>query len=191
MKTLTSRLQIHHTVAIAATACLLVFILSYSETNSVPKLLPAAPGQNSPEYYIEHSNSRLYGDQGQLSSSSQSEFIEHIPNTDNAQMHKPVINSYQNDQLHWVTRAQQGLIIDNGKRLDLQQQVIAQNQQGTTLKTTAISVYPDAKTLETDQKVTMSNEQGFTRSKGLQANLRNDEIILKNDVRGQFNVSPQ
>ena len=190
MKKLISNKQLNLSVALISAALVLVFVLFYSENGS-PRLGKSSPLPASPEYYFVNVNSNQFDITGQLQSNIQSTQVDHIANSNNAQLRQPTFTSFEAGKPQWLTSAKEGLLYNNGERLDLQHQVLSINSsEQRRIATEAITLYPDQKRAETDLLITLTSPDSHTRSKGLQANLSNGEITLLNNVRGQYHVPP-
>ncbi len=168
---------------------LLMFLLSYSETGSPPHLTAQPSGPAYPEFYIAKSYTKRFDKQGQLDSTVGSESIIDIPNTDTARIQMPVMHTYSKGQQRWQITALTGLIYGHGEHLELEQRVTLSSADGsTTMKTPALKIYPKPKQAETDTPVTITSPHGFTRSKGIRADLASKEVFLPSTVRGQYHA---
>ena len=192
MKPLISSKQINFAVAMIATGILLAFLLSFSETGVPTQFGKQPESSNSPDFYILKTETHQFSKEGQLIGKFDSEKVQHIPNTKTASMRMPRHINFKNDQSNWVTTANKGLLYLQGDQLDLMQQVLVVNkQEGTQIKTSAMTIFPNEKIAKSKQVVTITHQQGFTRSKGMHANLASEKITLLSQVRGQYHASPQ
>jgi lipopolysaccharide export system protein LptC len=189
MKRLISNRQLNIGMAVIATTILVVFLLSFSDTGTPPRFGQDTSQQASPEFFIIDTHTREYDSTGRLITTVHSERVQHIGNTDTAHLLNPHHTSFQTDRSQWKTTAKEGQMHLNGEQLNLSQQVLSINKKkNTQIKTTAMTIYPNKEIAESNQTVTITNQQGFTRAKGLKANLATGEIHLLSHVRGQYHA---
>jgi len=192
MKSLISSKQVNFAVAMVATGILLTFLLSFSETGAPTHFTAVSESSSSPDFYILNTETHQFSKNGQLISQFDSAKVQHIPNTETASMRSPKHISIRKDQSRWITTADKGLLYLKGDQLDLMQQVLIVNKQkGTHIKTAAMTIFPNEKIAKSKQIVTITHEQGFTRAKGMHADLASEKITLLSQVRGQYHATPQ
>lgn len=192
MKPLISSKQVSFAIAMIATGILLAFLLSFSETGVPTRFGKQPESSNSPDFYILDTETHQFSKEGLLISQFDSEKVQHIPNTDTASMLFPRHISLKNDHSRWVTTANKGLLYLKGDQLDLMQQVLIVNEQeGTRIQTAAMTIFPNEKIAKSKKIVTITHKQGFTRAKGMHANLASEKITLLSQVRGQYHATPQ
>ena len=187
MATLLSTRVINTAIAGTAAAVLLMYLLSYSETGS-PPIIVEQPTQNKrPDYYLVNTQSTHFDQQGLLDIAIDSEFVEHNPDNNSADVKEPLFMLYRDGALSWTVSSQSGVIYKGGNQVDLQQRVVITSSDGATvLKTPQLIIFPNKKLAKTDKPVTLQNPNGFTRSIGLNADLQHKKIDLLNQVRGQY-----
>lgn len=192
MKTLLNTRLFNTLVASAAAVLLLLFLLSYSETGSPPQLSRDSHIDKRPDFYLVKTHSIQFDEQGMLDMIVMSDEIEHNPLNNSVSMREPRLTFYQDGIIEWTVSSQSGIVMEGGKQLDLEQRVVISSaDQRTILKTPSLTMFPDKKIAKTDKPVTLLSEHGFTRSIGLNANLRNKKIHLLKQVRGQYDAVPQ
>jgi lipopolysaccharide export system protein LptC len=95
----------------------------------------------------------------------------------------------------WEVRARTGWVSPEGKELRLRGQVTAQstNKEGkpVTMATEELNVFPDDKRATTTAPIRLS-QPGFTlNGRGLDADLKANNIELKSDIKGRYERTPR
>ncbi len=187
MASLLSTRIINTAIASTAVAVLLVYLLSYSETGAPPSIGLEQTQDNRPDYYLVNTRNSHFDQQGALEFTVNSQFVEHNPKDNSADMKEPLFKLYRDGALSWTVSSQSGVVHEGGNEVDLQQRVVITSSDNTTiLKTPQLIIFPNKKLAKTSKPVTLQNPNGFTRSIGLNANLQSKEIDLLSQVRGQY-----
>jgi LPS export ABC transporter protein LptC len=151
--------------------------------------------------YSEGINTVLYNKQGQinysLQASNQTHFLNDITELDN-----PLIRLYQDGDARWNIVANSGKISASstqpgtaGHSIELAGNVeihsLDQFGNRTVVSTELITIDPTLKTLETEEPVVVVTNDLEQTSIGMYADLNQDEIVLKSNVRGIYANPPQ
>ena len=178
---------INTVIASCAAVVLLLFLLSYSETGSLPIIDQDNLQNTQPDFYLGKTYSSHFDQQGHLDFTINSEHVEHNPKNGSIKMIDPLFNIYDEGTLAWVIRSQTAVVNNDNQKVELQQHVIiTSSDNATVLKTTQLFIFPNKKLAKTDQPVTLQNPNGFTSSVGLTADLQGKKIDLLSQVRGQY-----
>ena len=190
MKRLLSTKAINLLLASVACFVLLVFILNDFSNTSLPLLEQRTEADTSPDFFLIDTTTRQYDEQGLLSHTMQSDSVYHRPEDNTALIRQPFFTLYEQGQATWTIKANSGIVHSDGNRIDLEQRVvIASHDEKNTMKTPAMTVLTDDQLALTDKPVTLLGANGFTRSIGLKADLKNQEVHLLKQVRGQYSAT--
>lgn len=172
-------------------AALTAFLWQYSHTGATPTLNTGKREDTAADYFLHQAHIKRYNASGELTTEIRSPAIRHRPVSDSALLDHPEFQFYQQGMLSWQLNADRGEILQRGERLELEQQVRAVNRgEGLSLKTPALTVYPEKQQASTDLAVTLSSPQGFTRAIGLQIDLTEQQLLLQQQVRGYYEIQP-
>ena len=175
----------------AAALVLFLFLWNYSETGNIPKLTQDSEKNNPPAYFFEKIYSKEYSELGLLDAEITSDSIKHDPNNNSATLKQPTFDIYEQGVHQWNIQSQYGLISDKGNLVTLKQQIVATSGDNHSIfKTPLLILQPEEKIAKTDKPVTLLSPTGFTRAKGLYADLAKRTITLTKDVRGQYDPNP-
>ena len=151
--------------------------------------------------YSEGINTVLYNEQGQidysLQASNQTHFLNDITELDN-----PLIRLYQDGDARWNIVANSGKISASSSRAgtagqnielagDVEIHSLDQFGNRTVVSTEFLTIDPTLKTLETEEPVLVVTNDLEQTSIGMYADLNQDEIVLKRNVRGIYANPPQ
>ena len=162
---------------------------------------------NKPDYIIESFKSRIYAESGELHYEIKSRMLSHFPLDDSIQLEKPWITFYEENGTPWVVEA------DKGSSVSSDEFILSGNVKikGTVAekspvdwekteedspvfyKHSQVKMNTDTLTLHiknlfasTHDPVTIFNEKNKIESTGLEADFRNDVLVLSKDVKGIY-----
>jgi LPS export ABC transporter protein LptC len=118
-------------------------------------------------------------------------------NDDSTELEKPIIELYQDGDSRWNIVADSGRISSSQDASDSAAQTIdlsgavevfSLDEYGNKMLMTTdyLTVDPQLETLQTDRPVTVVTNSVQQSSIGMFANLKTDEIILHDDIRGRY-----
>lgn len=126
-----------------------------------------------------------------LAATKQVHYLEKFVDLD-----KPFIRLYRNGDVHWNITAESGRILsaqeseDNIERVDLDGgvELFSFDESGSRilLTTNTLQLNPNSETLETEQAVRMVGRDFEQDAIGMHANLVDDTIVFKRNVRGRY-----
>lgn len=125
---------------------------------------------------------------GQLSIRAQVERLEQNMQTKASSLTHLNAQMYKEGQVDATFYAKQAFGIDDNAQVDLKEQVVATRllpQGEMQFKTTALTVYPKRRELETDQQVEVISPQADFIAQGLKANLNEGQYEFFN-IRGKY-----
>ncbi len=82
-------------------------------------------------------------------------------------------------------------INDETKRIDLLGNLIAQSQQGTTIRTDFVQWFPQEKKLRTDKPVTITRQGLLIQGLGMEADLALEKVEILSNIISSFEESDQ
>ncbi len=145
--------------------------------------------------YAEGITTTLFNELGDidyiLAATRQVHYLEEFVDLDS-----PFIRLYRNGEVHWNITAESGRILraleseDNIERVDLDGNVelFSFDKTGSRilLTTDTLQLNPISETLETEQAVRMVGRDFEQDAIGMHANLVDDTIVFKRNVRGRY-----
>jgi lipopolysaccharide export system protein LptC len=147
----------------------------------------------APDYYLINANTVQYTKQGNLDYRLLADQVTHQPKGDTALLTRPKLTGFIPDKPPWTLSADQGEYFSDGDKLKLWQHVVAKRfDQSMTdpiiLTTTELTGYLDSKVAETDQPVTIRNQQAELQGVGARLYADQDKFKLLSQVAGSYAV---
>jgi LPS export ABC transporter protein LptC len=87
--------------------------------------------------------------------------------------------------------ADEAVIDDQTKRIDLLGNLTAQSQQGPTINTDFVQWFPQEKKLRTDKPVTVTRQGLIIQGLGMEADLALEEVKILSNILSSFQASDQ
>lgn len=115
--------------------------------------------------------------------------MTHIPNQNQNFLIKPHIISLQKDGTRLDIQANRAISVFGGKEITLTDDVTINHQKDTQtsiLKTSSIKYNPKNKIAETDQPVTIKQEDNTITANGLYANLNENKVELLGNAKATY-----
>lgn len=170
-----------------------------------------------PDYTIETFQSRVFDEKGELHYEMKSLTLAHYPLNDNIEMQNPWVKLYEGEGAPWIIQAEKGLapssdqlilsgnviingtvggddpseVVDNNQTLEPSQE----NQQASIperkqvqMETQTLTLQIENKFAETSDPVVIFTDNNIIESVGLEADLRNDILLLQANVKGSYTV---
>lgn len=174
-------------IGIITAVLVLVFLLDYSNTGSLPGMGPEAVLNTQSEYFLVNTDNREFDDAGRIKFRLLSAEVKHNPFDDGAELKAPHVEMFEEGEREWTIDSQLGKISADGSTINLEQRVVVSSEdQLTILRTPQLLIYPNDELAKTDKPVTLQNPYGFTRAVGLTADMRQQRVDLLDQVRGQY-----
>lgn len=149
------------------------------------------------DYYIQNMQTTRFGADGQAVSQLRAERVTHYPDGDRAELQAPGFTALGTVSDAWQVSAATGTLVPDaesaGERLELQGRVVLNKAlaRGDFLevRTTALTVYPDAEEAVTAAPVSLQTRDTRLESTGMRVLLATDYIKL-NEGRGTHDPAP-
>lgn len=147
--------------------------------------------QRRPDYVVTGINSMETDAEGNLLRRLQASEMRHYDSPrDEAQVDKPVFTLYENGREAWRVTARRGISLDQNTEVRLEGGVHGERRDPAalplTFDTPMLYIYPREEQLVTQAEVRVQSPQGRLTSRGLEARVKTGEIILKENVTGNY-----
>ena len=150
--------------------------------------------RNEPDYIIDRFSLVRMNKAGQPAVIISGDKLTHRPVDDASDIDKPVVHSLSGDQPPMFIHAEQAHVDQGNTRVKLSGHVDVQRPatpqaEGLSMRTPALTVYPDEERMETDQPVSLELGQSTAQGIGMKANNATRQVELGG--RGQLVVPPR
>jgi len=150
---------------------------------------------NRPDAFMTKVNYYEYDSQGLLHSHLQTSKIKHYPHNNAARFEKPNMMVYTNEHIPWYVSAEHGNSQNGVNQVNLWSHVVVHqpkepNNPETTIKTSAMTLYPRKSYARTNRNVTITRPGSTVKAKGMTANFKKGIITLLSRSRGIY-VPPE
>lgn len=144
-----------------------------------------------PDYMVSDLVVKQFDKKGILANSLTSPYLEHIPKTNTHLVDKPHILIAQKESAPWDIRSLKAKAFRGGKKITFLDEVIIHQEksnktEASTIKTQALTYYPNEKRATTDLLVTFERPGSYIQSKGMNAFLDEKRIELLHQARGSY-----
>ncbi|NRR31956.1 LPS export ABC transporter periplasmic protein LptC [Oxalobacteraceae bacterium] len=182
------------------TLTLLVFVFLAFATfwlvevmNQTGQELQADSHRNEPDYIIDRFSFVRMNAAGRPSYIISGDKLTHRPVDDSSDIERPVVRSLAADHPPMLMHSERARVDQNNSRVHMTGKVdiersAAANSQALTLKSEALTVYPDDDKMETDQPVIMTLGGSTASGTGMKANNATRQVQLQG--RGEMHIPP-
>jgi len=151
----------------------------------------AADEKQRPDYVITGLSGLETNEQGQvLRRLSASEVRHYDKPRDEAEIDKPVFTLYDQGHEAWRVTALRGTSLAQNTEVLLQDDVHAERRDPkaipVTLDTDTLHVFPKEERLYSKSIVKVNSPQGQLSSKGIEANIKTGDLVLNENVTGNY-----
>tara|TARA_R110000796_G_scaffold5833_4_gene21368 strand:+ start:9722 stop:10300 length:579 start_codon:yes stop_codon:yes gene_type:complete len=172
-----------------------ILALSMGYWNIRPASFTPATDSSStrPDFYIDNARIQALSKEGKTAYELTSTHAVHQVEDGSTHLEQPKLVFYRGeDPKPWLLEADEGLVTENGDRVDLKANVLLQqqltNQPTRRLSTSALTLFPARDYAETDQDVKIEAARSVTTATGMQLFLNDGRLKLLSTVRGQHEV---
>jgi lipopolysaccharide export system protein LptC len=146
------------------------------------------------DVFVENMDLQLINEHGRLQYRVMAERMEHFPYDDHAELVRPVLHVFKNDQPTWQIESEQGKVASGYKTVRLLGQVEIRRLAGPEIRplsivTSDLLVTPQQRTATTENSIVIQSGRYRIESVGLQADLINNRLELKSRVRGRIDAA--
>ncbi len=146
-----------------------------------------------PDYYSEGLQLRQFNENGKLQSLIKTTRLLHYPDQQEALLQSPELLMFGVAGDIWKVTSSEGKVSDSSRNFTLYKDVILSllnkdMQQKVIIKTTELHYNVSDQTLWTDAEVEARSANGNFVSRGLQINIKSEQIILKDKVRMHYDI---
>ena len=142
------------------------------------------------DFYMTHSHTTQFNEEGQLHYEFTAARVDHIQQTDTSLMTLPDLLLHRGSEQPWHITSQRGEAGPDGKVIELFDQVNVQRTDARgrpfLLATEHLTYLPDTDHAHTDLPVQIDSAQGVTTARGMEAYLKKGTVSLLSTVRGRY-----
>jgi lipopolysaccharide export system protein LptC len=162
-----------------------------TEQGPVSKLITAPEKRHTPDFYLADFDLTTMNAAGRPRYYLQAEWMQHYADDDTSQLTMPSLTMYRPAAAPWRVRSDHGQVAAGGESVLLRddvkvQRITAAKRDALEIDTSTLRVVPAKEYAETDQPVTIVTELGVTRAIGMQADLKQRQLRLLAQVRGDY-----
>ncbi|MDQ8036899.1 MAG: LPS export ABC transporter periplasmic protein LptC [Pedobacter sp.] len=144
-----------------------------------------------PDYVIRDIQGLETNEKGQVERRLSAPEVRHYDKpVETAEIDTPVFTFYDEGKESWRLTAQHGQVLNGNREVLLTEQVHAERRDpaaiAVTLDTDTMHVFPKEERLYTKSQVKIASPQGQLASRGLEANIRNGNLLLNENVTGNY-----
>lgn len=167
-------------------ALLIVVVWGWKSLHQTASDIPLKTN-DTPDSFFSKFKSTIMDESGQIHYELSAAMLYHYSDGNRATLEFPVIKLFENGAPVWQVRANAGTVINDGEQFEFQGDVYLLRQtDGTSLKTEALTVWPNQSKAETDVLVTLKSAQGEVKAVGMQVDLLKERLTLLSQVRGRY-----
>lgn len=152
---------------------------------------PATDESRRPDYVIRDIRALETDERGQIERRLSAPEVRHYEKPiEVAEIDTPVFTLYDNSQESWRLTSLHGQILNQNNEILLTDKVHAERRDpavvAVTLDTDTLHVFPKEERLYSKSQVKIASPQGQLSSRGLEANIRTGNLILNENVTGNY-----
>lgn len=161
------------------------------EQGPVSRLVTAPEKRHIFDYYLDDFDLTTMNAAGRPRYYLQAQGMSHYADDDISELAQPQLTVYRDKAAPWVIRSREARVAAGGESVLLQGDVKVerptQDRRGRLeIDTSALRVVPAKEYAETDQPVLIVTDFGETRAIGMQADLKQQQLQLLAQVRGDY-----
>ena len=171
------------------TACLSTFLMLNNNNRTIrPKKKQLA---RRPNAFMLNARYYEYDNQGLLHSRLTTSKVLHYLYKNSARFKNPTLMIYTAQHIPWYISAYYGESYHGTKSIHLWDHVVIHQPKqaqypDTTITTSAMTIYPNQSSAETNQDVTIIRPNSIVQATGMKANLKKGNITLRSHARGVY-----
>lgn len=152
--------------------------------------------RHDPDYFLENFTATLMNEAGLARYKLIANRLEHFPDDDSIVIQQLTLHLYRNQLPEWTARADQGVVYDKGKRIELTNQVrlhrpATPENAEITLLTRDLTIYPQREYAETGSAVTITSGRNEIQAVGMRLDLSNGRLELLSETKGKYVITPR
>lgn len=151
----------------------------------------AQQDQHLPDAFMEGVVAVIMNKQGTPSMKIMTPKMTHFASDDTTQIEKPTIIVYRDSPNPWIINSDFAKTTQGTSQINFWNNVVIHHDADkdnptTTMQTTALSVFPDKQTAETNQAVTIKQPDTTVHAIGMLANMNDGTIKLLSQAQGEY-----
>ncbi len=157
---------------------------------------PVTDENRRPDYVIRDIRALETDERGQIERRLAAPEVRHYDKPqDLAEIDAPVFTLYDNGQESWRLTSEHGQLLNQSNEILLTDKVHAERRDpalvAVTLDTDNLHVFPKEERLHTKSQVKIVSSQGRLASRGIEANIRTGNLVLNENVTGNYAPAPR
>lgn len=149
-----------------------------------------------PDYVIHDIRALETDDRGQVERRLTAPEVRHYDKPrEVAEIDAPVFTLYDSGQESWRLTSRQGQVLNQSNEILLTENVHAERRDPAavpvTLDTDTLHIFPKEERLYSKSQVKIASPQGQLGSRGIEANLRTGNLVLNENVTGNYAPAPR
>jgi len=145
----------------------------------------------TPDAIVSGLNVRQFNEKGELIHHLKTSLLTHIPENDKHYLLKPLILAAEEKQPVWKIESEQAVAVNGGDQIHFTKKVVIHQKADNktparTIRTEAITYYPQTKKAVTPLLVTMEQPGISIQSIGMNAWLDEKKVQLLHQARGRY-----
>lgn len=146
------------------------------------------------DLYVENMDLQLLDDSGRLQYRVMAERMDHFPYDDHAELLRPVLHVFNDEQATWQIESEHGEITTGYGSVMLNGQVDIRRLQAPGVRplnivTSDLRIVPEQETATTENRIVIQSGRYRLESVGMRADLKNHRLELKSRVRGRIDAA--
>ncbi|MDX1251624.1 MAG: LPS export ABC transporter periplasmic protein LptC [Gammaproteobacteria bacterium] len=176
-------------LALAVLAGLSAWLL---QTTEKPQVSVPGKQRHDPDFYMKDFTMTTMDKAGVPRNRLSGPYLVHYADDDSAELTRPRMIAFRQDEPPWHIEAERGWISSGGKDVALRGEVVMRQSDAVrgreqTVRTTDLRVRPDDEYAETAHPVTFSNNAGsVVDAVGMRVSLKDERLELLSKVRATY-----
>lgn len=147
----------------------------------------------SPDYFMENFTATALNTGGEADYTLQASYLAHYPHNDSVLMRKPFMAVFRDDLTPWSMRADEGLVTEHGRFVELGGAVTLQRGKTArhpllTLNTRDLRIDTRLKTAETEAEVEITQPGTRIRARGMRIDIASGSLELLANAEARYDV---
>lgn len=147
--------------------------------------------RHTPDYFLQNFTATTTNKQGQTAYTVTSSHMDHFPDDDSLKLQQPVFIFYEKNIQTWSARANEAIIFQDEKKIQLSGNVILQqvgNKETSPLLITAehLLVEPEKQRASTKSDIKFTKGDNHIQATGMRADMNKNKIEFLSSTRSHY-----
>lgn len=180
------------------TALLLIILLALAsgwifESIEKSPILKKEVLRHDPDYFLQNFTATTMNKNGKPAYQVKSAFLEHYPDDDSMKLQKAFFTFYEKNVIAWTVQANEAFVLQAGKTIKLNGDVILKQILNTKKNTPPIrlnaeqlTIEPERKLAHTKSKIKLTQGKNHIQAKGMRADMSKNKIEFLSQTRSHY-----